>query len=321
MTNKNVLISGASGLIGSRVLSYLLEKTDWTVCALVSPHSDYEALLIPANYANRVTLVNHDLTNPIPELGQYDFIVHLASLSSVPDSIKDPAPFILNNVQVTLNMLEYARKYPPEMFINFSTTGIYSSQTNPTEILKDLRSNWGSILPTSPYIASKLAQEAIAYSYFHTYKLPVVIVSSSNAIGPNQAKNNFVPKIIKAIQSDIEIPIYTSNGEVGSRVYNPVANIADALLFILKNVAANIDNDRPDTFSLSGGEQLNNLEMAQTIASLLGKPLKYKLMEANIVRPGYDTHYDYSDAKLEELGWKPVQNLRDGLKDIIEGLK
>lgn len=328
------LLTGSTGLIGSKVLSYLLDNTDWQITCITSSSDGLDKIMDSNDikevervqdqeYAlyrkGRISIVIHDLTNALPDIGTFNYIVHLASFSSIPESIKEPVPFILNNVQVTLNMLEYARQHPPKMFINFSTTGIYTGQTVPKAILEDVGNNWGSLLPTSPYIGSKVAQEAIAYSYYHTYRLPIVIVSSSNAIGPGQAPNNFVPKIIDLIKSGKEIPIYTSNGEIGSRVYNPVANIADALLFILQHVTPNMDHDRPDTFSLSGGQRLSNLGMAQVVANLLGKELHYNLVEADTFLPGYDAHYDYSDTKLEKLGWKPKQGLKDGLMEIIKG--
>lgn len=295
---KSVLISGCNGMIGSHALRYFQQETDW-----------------------RIVPTTTDLTEALPDMGRFDVILHLASLSSVAESIDRPTPFIKNNVAVTLSMLEYARQYPPDMFINFSTTGIYSSQTDPNALLDDIGNEWGSILPTSPYIASKLAQEAIAYSYYHTFGVPVVIVSSSNVVGPNQQPNNFIPKILQAISAGDSVPIYTNKGEIGSRVYNTVTNILDALRFMVNGVTPNMDKGRPDTFSVSGGERLNNLEMAQLIADLLGKPLEYNLIEASSVRPGYDAHYDYSNDGLERLGWRPPETLRDGLRKIVESLK
>lgn len=309
---KKILISGINGLVGSNVNLYLKEHTDW-----------------------EITSTTTDLRQVLPDMGDFDVILHLASRSSVEESIADPVPFVNNNVTITLNMLEYARKHPPEMFINFSTTGIYSTQTDPKSTLnaasarttlglvigESLNSRWGALLPTSPYIASKVAQEAIAYSYFHTYKVPVVIVSSGNIVGPGQLSSNFVPKIIEAAKSGKEISIYTNNGEIGSRIYNSVTNVADALMFLIENVAPNMYGDRPDTFSISGGERLDNLEMAQMISNILGKPLKYKLVEGNSVRPGCDAHYNYTDDGLERIGWSPSGNIRSCLEEMLKGIK
>lgn len=294
MERKSVLLTGGNGMIGSYAIRYFQQETDW-----------------------RVVPTTCDLAQELPDMGRFDVIIHLASLSSVAQSIAEPVPFINNNVAITLNTLEYARKHPPSMFINFSTTGIYSPQSEPSAVLRDVGNEWGSILPTSPYIASKLAQEAIAYSYYHTFGVPVVIISSSNVVGPGQQRGNFIPRIIEAVSKDEEVSIYTNNGEIGSRVYNTVTNVVDALRFIVDNVSPNMDRGRPDTFSVSGGERLNNLEMAKLIADLLGKPLRYNLVEASTVRPGYDAHYDYSNDGLEKLGWCPPEDLKTGLRRLI----
>jgi dTDP-glucose 4,6-dehydratase len=296
--SKKILITGSTGFIGSNVSTYFRKNTDWDIY-----------------------FTSTDLTKALPSRGYFDVILHLASLSSVEKSIAEPVSFVQNNVAVTTNVLEYARENPPKLFINFSTTGIYTSETNPAAILDELHNDWGAILPTSPYIASKIAQEAIAISYYRTYGVPVIITSANNVIGPGQSSDKFVPKLVSMIAKGEQVPIYACEGTYGSRIYNPVNNISDALVFIINEVQPTLGAERPDRYSLGGGERLDNMEMAQTVAKLLGKPLKYRLVEASSVRPGYDQHYDHVDEKLLKLGWKPKVSLTDGLKEIISEAK
>lgn len=315
-----VLISGASGLIGSHVLAYFLERTDWDITCIASWRHKGNPLRITSNSAykkhkDRVTILTHDLTGVIPDIGDYDFICHIASLSHVETSVRDPVNFIENNVSITLQMLEYARKHPPKAFILFSTDEIAGSVESGASI-----DEWATPLPRNPYASSKLCEEAIAQGYYHTYKVPVIITNTNNAIGAMQDEEKFLPKIIKAVSAGEEVTIHTNGGQLGSRFYNPVTNMADALLFILKNLPPNIGADRPDKYNIGGGKQLTNLELAQVVAKAMGKPLKYKLVDVSAVRPAYDQHYPQGGDKLVSLGWSPPVTFEEELNKIISGL-
>lgn len=300
-----VLITGADGFIGSNILRYLLDKTDWEFTCLCSWRHFGNPLNIKPN--PRVTVISHDLVGPIPEIGKHDYILHLASESHVDRSIDSPVSFIENNVSSTLQMLEYARKNPPKSFLLFSTDEVYGAMEH-----KD----WDVLLPSNPYAASKAAQEMIAIAYWKTYKIPVVITNSNNIIGPNQNPEKFVPKIAELINEGKEITIHTANGKPGKRYWNPVDNVSDAILFIIEqlgNPVAYPASDRPDRYSLPGGEELDNLQMAQLVAEVLNKRLNYVTLDAETIRPGYDQFYAKTEGRLTQLGWVPPLTLREGL--------
>lgn len=305
--SKKILISGASGFIGSNVLDYLLKNTDWEfVCIASWRHRGNPKHITPSE---RVSILTHDLRGRIPDIGQFDFILNLASESHVDRSIMDPLNFIENNISSTLQMLEYARRFPPKLFLQFSTDEVYGAMDH---------EEWDILLPSNPYAASKAAQEMISISYWKTYKVPVVITNSNNIVGKNQDKEKFIPKIIELVKADQEVEIHVTKGLPGKRYWNPVDNVSDAIKYILTNVEPTIypNSDRPDKFSLSGGEELDNLEIAQLIAALMNKELKYKLVDAEVIRPGYDQFYSKTKGVLEQMGWKPVQTLREGLSWI-----
>lgn len=305
-----VLITGASGFIGSGVLDYMLEQTDWDFTCICSWRHKGNALNIKPQ--PRVDVITHDLVGPLPDLGDFDYILNLASESHVDRSISDPVSFIENNVSSTLQMLEYARKHTPKVFIQFSTDEVYGATAH---------KEWDVLLPSNPYSASKAAQEMIAMAYWKTYHVPVVITNSNNIVGKNQDPEKFIPKIIEQVNKNKEVTIHISGGKPGSRYYNPVQNVADALLFILKltgdgKTYKNTYDDRPMRFNLPGGTELSNLEAAKLIANLLGKPLKYKLVDVTALRPGYDEFYPKTEGALTALGWKPPLTLEEGLKWI-----
>lgn len=301
------LITGADGFIGSNVLEFLLDETDWEFVCLCSWRHHGNPLRLKPN--KRVTIITHDLCGTIPDIGDFDYILHLASESHVDRSIASPVDFIENNISSTLQMLEYARKHPVKTFVHFSTDEVYGAMEH---------AEWDVLLPSNPYAASKAAQEMIAIAYWKTYKIPVVITNSNNIVGQGQDPEKFVPKIIDLIKRDEKVTIHISNGRPGKRYWNAVENVSDALLFILQRVPAVYSDtvDRPDRYALSGGQELDNLQMAQLIAEILGKDLKYETLDAETVRPGYDEFYAHTTGKLDELGWQPPFTLTEGLRWI-----
>lgn len=309
---KRVLISGASGFIGSNVLQYLHDvNTDWEFRALCS----WRHRGSPRNlfFSKRLTVETVDLRGPIPDSGEYDYILNLASESHVDRSITDPVNFIENNVSTTLQMLEYARKHKPSVFIQFSTDEVYGAKHH---------EEWDVLLPGNPYAASKAAQEMIAIAYWKTYRVPVVITNSNNIIGPNQDIEKFVPKVASRLRKRERVPIHVTPHGPGRRYWNPVENVSDALNFILRELKpiSYVEDmvDRPDRFSLGGGMELNNLQMAQLIAKTMGKSLLYDEVQAEKIRPGYDEFYAASSGMLENLGWKPPITLEEGLSWLKE---
>lgn len=273
-TNR-VLLTGSSGFVGKHVLKYLMEKTDWGIHLTET----------------------RDLLSQVPELGTFDYIIHLGSASSVEQSIASPVGFIESNVSSTLGILDYARKHKPRVFLHFSTVEVYNV--------------------TNPYAASKAAQEEIVNAYWKTYGVPAIIVRSSNIIGEGQSADKFIPKIINQINRGETVDIYTSEGKQGMRLYNPVLNVADAILFLLNRYPDyKKGKDFPTHFDIIAGEKLTNLTMAEKIAQKLGKPLHHRLIEPEEARPAYARSLATHGTKLKGLGWKPPQTLNQGLEWI-----
>jgi len=310
--SKRVLITGASGFIFSNVLMHFLEHTDWNFTCIASWKHKGNPLRItnrPEYQFNkdRVNIVTHDLSGIVPYIGDFDIILHGASESHVDRSIANPVNFIENNVSITLQLLEYARRHEPKVFINFGTDESFG-ETNHKE--------WDVLLPSNAYAASKACQEMIAISYYRTFKVPVILTNSNNVVGIGQDKEKFVPTLIDLISRGEEVEIHTSDHKPGKRHYNPVQNVSDALLFIL-SLDNTIDKVRPKRFNLPGGTELDNLEMAQLVAKLLKKPLRYRLVDAESVRPGYDKFYPASEGELSRLGWKPKYKLEECLEEVV----
>jgi|SRR5215475_3847151 len=307
-----VLLTGAGGFIGHHTLSHLLTETDWHVIATDSfrhkGKTDRINQVLDADpqWRPRVTVHTHDLSAPFSaqaaeRIGRIDHIIAMASQSHVDRSIADPVPFVRTNTDVILTTLELARVTHPESVIVISTDEVYG----PCE-REDAHPEWSPVIPSNPYAASKAAQEAIAVSYWRTYGVPVVIVNCMNAIGERQDPEKFVPKLIKGISSGQTVTIHGREGDIGSRHYLHARNFADGLLFIMRHLppARFPDVSRPDRYNVASPEAIGNLDLALEAAQVIGKPLKYQLVDFHSARPGHDAHYGLDPRKLEVAGWK-----------------
>lgn len=322
------LITGIGGSIGCHVMCHLFHNTDWDLVGIDSfRHKGLtdrveECLKDHPDWRPRLTLYPHDLTAPISKLlenklGKIDYIFNLAALSDVHDSIANPEPFVLNNTQVILTMLEYARKAQPKAFVQISTDEVYG----PVGITGE-HPEWSPIVPSNPYSASKAAQECIAIAYWRSYGVPLIIVNTMNNFGEMQQANKFPALVQKKVSNDEVVVIHGNQETVGSRHYLHSRNFADALLFITQRGAPRQHQegeiDRPDRYNVVGDRRIDNLALAQMIAFILSKELKYEFADFKTVRPGHDRHYGLDGKKLADLGWVAPNSLEKSLRDTIE---
>ncbi len=323
--NKRVLLTGASGFFGHHLLRHILMNTDWEVVCICSwrhkglPERVKQA--IDGQDLNRVKVITHDLEAPLTErtkasLGHIDYILNIASNSHVNRSIEDPVPFIEGNVSLVVNMLELARELKPELFLQFSTDEVYGPAPDGVDFPE-----WATIIPSNPYSASKAAQEAIAISYWRTYDVPVVITNTMNLTGQAQDAEKYPAMLLRKIYNGETVTIHGKEGDIGSRHYIHARNAADAVLFIVNLGVKHYEEDKvmlPDRYNIVGETELNNLELAEMVAKILDKPLKYEFMDFHTGRPGHDRRYALSGKKLKDLGWQPPEGFEESLKSTID---
>jgi dTDP-glucose 4,6-dehydratase len=183
MIPRRVLITGVGGSIGCHVLRHLLKHTDWDVIGVDSfRHKGLTDRVHRVTYKHpeslpRLSVFTHDLMAPISTLlqkkmGPVDYIINLASISDVDWSLEDPGYVIRNNVELMVNVLDFARRAQPDVFLHVSTDEVYG----PTDG-KTTHKEWDPILPSNAYSASKAAQEAIGIAYWRSYGVPLLIVN------------------------------------------------------------------------------------------------------------------------------------------------
>lgn len=322
---KRCLLTGASGFFGSHLLRHLLMETDWHFVVICSwkykgtPERVENAL--KGQDRDRVEIITHDLISPLTDttikrLGKIDYILNIASNSHVNRSIDFPSEFIINNTFLVFNMLELSRILKPEVFLQFSTDEVYGVAPDGVN-----HKEWSSIVPSNPYSASKAMQEAIAISYWRTYEVPVIITNTMNLVGETQDPEKYPAQLIRKINNGEVVSVHGTPDNIGSRFYIHARNAADAVLFILNNLKPKLYNNGenllPDRYNIVGDVELNNLELAEMVAKILVRPLKYEFVDFHLGRPGHDRRYSLDGKKLKSLGWKAPLNFEETLKNTI----
>ena len=324
MSKKRVLISGCAGFIGAHILSYILEKTDWDIVTLdrydISGTPSRLAEVISKEQESRIKVVFWDLKASLNEfvskaIGEVDYIIHLAASSHVDRSITDPMSFIMDNVVGTTNLLIWAKDgglKKDGKFINFGTDEQFGPASDGYA-----HKETDAYYPSNPYSASKCGQTAIGYSFFKTYGLPIITTHTMNNFGERQHPEKLVPRTIRSIIEQTPMPIFarTENGKVmaaGSRFWIHCRNTASAVLFLL-------DKGIPgEKYNIIGFDELTNLEIAEKIAGIIGKPLLPKFVDFYSVRPGHDRRYALDGSKMKGMGWVPEVDFEDSLRKTVE---
>ena len=328
---KRALVTGGAGFIAHHLISQILKNTDWEVVTL--DRLDFSGNLnrlqdVLKEFSDedraRVKVVFHDLkaaVNPLiaADIGKVNYILHLAAGSHVDRSIEYPMEFVMDNVVATCNILDYARGLDHlERFVYFSTDEVFGPA--PTGINYGEYDRYNS---TNPYSATKAGGEELAVAFENTYKMPIYITHTMNVFGQRQHPEKYIPMCIKRIRDGEVVTIHSDETKTipGARHYIHAEDVSDALLFLLVQdtvvETGNYGGAKCPKFNIVGAEELNNLQLAQIIADVQGKELKYEMVDFHSTRPGHDLRYALSGEKMRKMGWEP-QNIRDRIREVVE---
>lgn len=318
-----ILITGAAGFVGSHAVHYFLKNTDSTIVAIDSfRHKGDSVRLQDVKEHNRLTVHTHDLSAPLSaKLGSdFDFILNIASDSHVERSITDPVPFVENNVKLALNVLEFARKQRSlRALIQCSTDEVFGPAP-----VGYAHKEWEIQLPSNPYSASKAAQDAIAFSYWRTFGVPIIITHTMNMFGPMQDTEKFIPKVIAKVLHGDTVEIHGTRHCLGSRMYLHTECLVDAWNFLMRETTprtyhrGEVGIQFPDKYNIVGEAEVNNLELAEKIASIMRKPLSYEFIDFHSTRPGHDLRYALDGTKMREAGWRHPISFDTALESTVK---
>lgn len=322
---KRILITGACGFAGHHFVEGILKETDWEIIILdgLNYAGDPNRLTnmgVWEQQKHRVKFVWWDLRSEIPfsiekEIGEVDYILHMAAETHVDRSITNPKAFILTNILGTYHLLDYIKIHPVKKFIYFSTDEVYGPIAEGA-FKEDARH-----APGNPYAATKAAAEDLCLSFANTYKLPIIITNTMNLYGERQHPEKFIPLVIRKILSGEVVTIHAdpTKTKAGIRFYIHCRNAWKAIQFILEETNEFIDVKKPSQgrFNIVGEKEIDNLSLAQFIASVIGKPLVYEMTDFHSSRPGHDLRYGLDGTKLKNLGFKFPKTFEESLTNTI----
>ena len=304
-----VLVTGGAGFIGSNFVEMAL--TDQF------PEISKVLVLDKLTYAGKLTNLSNIAGNPnfefvqgdicdlqlVSELvSRVDVIINFAAESHVDRSIKDSSEFIRTNILGTQVLLDAAKNHNLKKFIQISTDEVYGS------ILEGAWDENQSLLPNSPYSASKASADLLARAYFVTHGLNVNITRCSNNFGPKQDPEKLIPSFILKLSQGMKVPVYGDGLNVRDWLFVK-DHCVGIYLVLTKGLPGEI-------YNIGGGTELTNVELTKKLLSLL------KIDESQIEyvsdRLGHDRRYSVNVRKIETLGYKPSQNFQSNLQLTLD---
>jgi len=303
---RTYLITGGAGFIGSNFIHYLLRNYD-DVRVI-----NLDKLTYAGNLDNlrdvendpRYRFVKGDICDAEvvdPLVKEADVVINFAAESHVDRSIGKPDDFIRTDVYGTFVLLEAARKHGVEKFIQISTDEVYGST------LKGSFKETDPLMPSSPYSASKAGADRLAYSYYVTYGLPVVITRCSNNFGPYQYPEKLIPLFVTNALENKKLPIYGDGKNVRDWIF--VEDHCHAIDVIFQK------GKDGEVYNIGAGNEKTNLEITHFILDFLKKPRD--LMTFVPDRLGHDRRYSLNWDKLKALGWTPRHSFEEAMEITI----
>jgi len=329
------MVTGGAGFIGHHMIRRLLKHPEYNIVSL--DRLDFAGNLnriaelgqeFGTDATSRIRIVHHDLKAEInPQLarqiGPIDYIIHMAAGSHVTRSIENPMLFVQDNVVGTCNLLDYARNHLPDLakFINFGTDEVFGSAPEGIEYREYDRYN-----SRSPYSATKAGAEELCVAYENTFGMPIYCTHTMNVFGERQLPEKFIGLVIRKLLADEPVTIHCdehTGTESGLRHWVHAADVADATMFIMdlphKDFALPPDfgGATCPKFNIVGQREISNLEVAQTIATIMGRELKYNMVSYDTQRPGHDFRYALSGEYMKKLGWEPKYDFDTRIKQMV----
>ncbi|KAA3660974.1 MAG: dTDP-glucose 4,6-dehydratase [Calditrichaeota bacterium] len=304
---KKYLVTGGAGFIGSNYVRNLLNKEKDVFV------TNLDKLTYAGNLENLKDIEgdsrHHFIKGDIGDealvdglVKEADIVVNFAAESHVDRSIGKPDDFITTDIFGAFVLLEAARKHGVEKFIQISTDEVYGSTEGASFVEND------PLMPSSPYSASKAGADRLAFSYFVTYNVPVIITRCSNNFGPYQYPEKLIPLFVTNAMDDKALPIYGDGKYI--RDWLHVLDHCDAVDFLIEKGTLG------EVYNIGGGNERTNLEITAIILEKLQKPESLKTYVED--RLGHDRRYSVNCSKILVLGWKPKFEFKAAILDTIQ---
>lgn len=329
MTNKNILVTGGAGFIGSAVVRYLINSTDNRVLNVdkLTYAGNLESLA-SVNNNPRYQFLHADICDKVAMTKAFDdfepdIVMHLAAESHVDRSIDGPMDFIQTNIIGTYNLLEVARNYWQNLtedkktsfrFHHISTDEVYGD----LEGTDDLFTEATPYSPSSPYSATKASSDHLVRAWHRTYGLPIVITNCSNNYGPYHFPEKLIPLVILNALDGKPLPVYGDGKQIRDWLF--VEDHARALYLVATTAKVG------ETYNIGGHNEKQNIDVVKTICTILdninprtdGQSYAQQITFVKD-RPGHDLRYAIDASKIQqELNWQPQETFESGIQKTVE---
>ena len=315
--NKNIIVTGGLGFIGSNLIDLLINK-DYNIVNI-------DKVTYSSNFYNtkkfekkrNYNFIKCDIGNKTKIrkiLSKYKplAIFNLAAETHVDRSIDNPKNFIDSNIVSVFNFIEefknFNKKYKKTKFIHISTDEVYG------DVLTGRSKENDPYKPSSPYAASKASSDHLVYSYYRTFNVPVIITNCSNNYGPNQHPEKLIPKMIYNIFNNFPLPIYGNGKNLREWIY--VKDHCEALFEIFKKGKIG------EFYNIGSGQDLNNKLIVKYLLEiskkniLIGNKVKIKYVKD---RPGHDVRYALNSNKIKKkINWVANTKVKKGLENTFQ---
>jgi dTDP-glucose 4,6-dehydratase len=302
-----LLVTGGMGFIGSSFIRLMFSKYDVDIVNLDKlSYGSNPANLSDLRNRKNYRFVRGDIcdSDSVKKLAEgVEAVINIAAETHVDRSISNPTAFLDSNIAGALTLLEACRQRDLQ-YMQVSTDEVYGSSPDGRPFGETDRLD-----PSSPYAASKAAADMLVNAYHKTYGLRTFITRCTNNFGPYQFPEKFIPKAIIRASRGLQVPVYGSGHQIRDWIY--VVDHCEALELVLRK-------GKPgEIYNIAGGNQIHNIEAAETILKMLGKPLS--LIQHVEDRPGHDFRYRLDSSKIQdELGWRPKRGFDEGLRETVK---
>jgi dTDP-glucose 4,6-dehydratase len=304
----NVLVTGGAGFIGSNFVRYAVRAhSDWQVTTL-------DKLTYAGRLENLQEVMDHprhrfvkgdigDAEVAAPLVRAAHYVVHFAAETHVDRSILEAGEFIRTDVIGTFVLLEAARQAPElRKFVQISTDEVYGSVAEGSSKETD------ELRPRNPYSASKAGADRLAYSFWATYDVPVIVTRASNNYGSNQFPEKVIPLFITNLIDGLQVPLYGDGLNVRDWLHvEDHCRAVDRLL---------TEGQPGEVYNIGGGNEVRNVDLTHRLLDLLGRDRSFIRRVED--RPGHDRRYSLDTGKLRAMGWTPIHDFTTGLAETVD---
>jgi len=314
----NLLVTGGCGFIGSNFINYIFNKNIYNIinfdamyyCA--DENNIQEYIRNSDNYSlAKGNLCDFDLVREVLKSNDITHVIHFAAQSHVQASFEDSLQFTHDNILGTHTLLEACRRFGQIIkFIHVSTDEVYGESMLDED--EQHKTEHSVLCPSNPYAATKAGAELIAQSYYHSYKMPIIITRGNNVYGPNQYPEKLVPRFIKLLKEDNNVTIQGDGSCV--RAFLHAKDTARAFEVILEKG----DIGQIYNIGCDEGMEYSVLQVAKILIKMIKNTNDYDKFITYIKdRPFNDKRYYISNQKLKNLGWDIKIDFLEGLKKLI----